>query len=170
MISFRCARKLSSYLVRAKIYPTVRTVGFYKCGGKGYEVCIKVNKTSTFTSTVTGETHIKNYRFDCNERCLVYLVTCNKCKMQYVEQVIDQFQSRWNKYKSDFRKHGQRATCMQQYLFNHFYTSDHCCFLEDVSLTFIDKIDPSDLLKREDYWGSLPKTMAPVGLYIEERV
>ena len=32
MISFRSARKLSSYLVRAKIYPTERTVGSYKCG------------------------------------------------------------------------------------------------------------------------------------------
>ena len=39
MISFRSARKLSSYLVRAKLYPTERTVGSYNCGGKRYEVC-----------------------------------------------------------------------------------------------------------------------------------
>ena len=39
---------------------------------------------------------------------------------------------------------------MQQHLFNHFCTSGHCGFLEDVSLTFIDKTDPSDQLKRED--------------------
>ena len=30
MISFQSARKVSSYLVRAKLYPTERTVGFYK--------------------------------------------------------------------------------------------------------------------------------------------
>ena len=71
MISFRSARKLSSYLVRAKLYPTERTVGSYKCGGKRCEVCINVNETSIFTSTVTGETYIINHRFDCNERCLV---------------------------------------------------------------------------------------------------
>ena len=94
MILFRSARKLSSYLLRAKLYPTERTVGSYKCGGKRCEVCINVNETSTFTSTVTGETYIINHRFDCNERCLVYLLTCNKCKMQYVEQTIDQFRSR----------------------------------------------------------------------------
>ena len=69
--------------------------------------------------------------------------------MQYVGQTIDQFQSRWNNYKSDFGKHGQGATCMQKHLFNHFYTSGHCSFLEDVSLAFIDKADPFDLLKRE---------------------
>ena len=34
MISFRSARKLSSYLVRAKLYSTYRTVGSFKCGGK----------------------------------------------------------------------------------------------------------------------------------------
>ena len=113
MISFRSARKLSSYLVRAKLYPTERIVGSYKCGGKRCEVCINVNETSTFTSTVTGETYITNHRFDCNERCLVYLLSFNKYKMPYVGQTIDQFQSRWNNYKSDSRKHGTGATCMQ---------------------------------------------------------
>ena len=116
----------------------------------------------------SDETYIINHRFDCNERCLVYLLTCNKCKMQYVGQTIDQFRSRWNNYKSDSRKHVQGATCMQQHLFNHFCTSGHCGFLEDVSLTFIDKTDPSDPLKREDYWRSTLKTMASFGLNIEE--
>ena len=43
---------------------------------------------------------------------------------------------------------------------NHFCTSGHCSFLEDVSLTILDKTDPSDPLKREDYWRSALKTMA----------
>ena len=170
MISFRSARKLSSYLVRAKLYPTGRTVGCYKSGGKRFEVCINVNETSTVTSTVTGETYLINHRFDCNERCLVYLLTCNKCKMQYVGQSVDQSRSRWNSYKSYSRRHGQGATCMQQHLFNHFCISGHCSFLEDVSLTFTDKTDPSDPLKRENYWRSTLKTMAPFGLNIEESV
>ena len=40
---------------------------------------------------------------------------------------------------------------MQQHLFNHFCTSGHYGFLEYVSSTFIDKTDPSDPLKMEDY-------------------
>ena len=150
MISFRSARKLSSYLVRAKLHPTKKTVRSYKCGGKRCEVCINVNETSTFTSSATGQTYIINQKFDCNERSLVYLLTCNKCKMEYVGQTIDQFRSRWNHFKSDSRKHGQGATCMQQHLFNHFCTSGYCGSLEDVSFTFIDKTDPSEPLKRED--------------------
>ena len=85
MISFRSARKQSSYLIKAKLYSTKRTEGFCRCGGKRCELCINVKETSTFTSKVTGETYIINHRFDCNERCLVYVLTCNKCKMQYAE-------------------------------------------------------------------------------------
>ena len=53
--------------------------------------------------------------------------------------------------------------------FNYFCTSGHCGFLEDVSLTFIDKTDPSDPLKKEDYWRSTRKTLTPFG-HIEESV
>ena len=58
MISFRSARKMSSCLVRAKLYPEERTKGSYNCGSKRCEVCLHVNETSTFANTVTGETYI----------------------------------------------------------------------------------------------------------------
>ena len=34
MASFRSARKISSYLVRAKLYPLERYVGSFECGGR----------------------------------------------------------------------------------------------------------------------------------------
>ena len=55
-------------------------------------------------------------------------------------------------------------------MFNHFCTSGHYVFLENVSVTFIDKTDPSDPLKRENYWRSTLKTIAPFGLNIEKSV
>ena len=55
-------------------------------------------------------------------------------------------------------------------MINHFCASGHCGFLEDVSLTFIYKTDPSDPLKREDCWKSTLNTMAPFGLNVEESV
>ena len=60
IISFRSDRKLRNYLLRAKIE---RTAGSKNCGSKRCEVCINVNETSTFTSTVTGETFIINHKF-----------------------------------------------------------------------------------------------------------
>ena len=91
---------------------------------------------------------------------------CNKFKMQYLGQTTDQFQSKWNNYKSDSRKHGLTF----QNLLYYFCTSDDGGFLEDVSLTFEDKTDPSVLLNRAHYWRSTLKTMAPPGLNPEESV
>ena len=54
--SFRSARKLSSYLVSAKLYLTERTARSYEGGGKRCETCVNVNEITTFTITVTGET------------------------------------------------------------------------------------------------------------------
>ena len=42
--------------------------------------------------------------------------------------------------------------------------------MSHVSVTFIDKTDPSDSLEREDYWRSTLKTVGPFGLNIEESV
>ena len=113
--------------------------------------------------------HIINHKFNCNGKCLVYLLTCNCCKKEYVGQTVDEFRFRWNNYKSNCRKHQRGETCMQQHLHEHFCSSNHNCFISDVSVTFIDKTDPSDLLKR-DYWRSTLKTMAPFGLNVEESV
>ena len=50
MILFRTPRKISSYLVRAKLYPLERIVESRKCGKK-CEVCENINNSDNFTST-----------------------------------------------------------------------------------------------------------------------
>ena len=105
-----------------------------------------------------------------DDKCLVYLLTCNCCKKQYVGQTVDKFRFRWNNYKSNWRKHQHGETCMQQHLYEHFCSRNHNCFISDVSVIFSDKIDPSDPLKREDYRRSTLKTMAPFGFNNEESV
>ena len=49
MVSYRSSRKISSYLVRAKLYPIERTVGSFRCGSKRCEVCQYITETDTFT-------------------------------------------------------------------------------------------------------------------------
>ena len=73
MISFRSARKLSSYLVRAKFYPLERTVGSVQCKGKRCQTCHNVKETEAFPSTITGKTFKINHRLNCNDKCLVYM-------------------------------------------------------------------------------------------------
>ena len=63
---------------------------------KRCEVCLNVNETFTFTSTVTSETYIINHKFSCKDEGLVYLLTCNCCKKQCVGKTGDEFRFRWN--------------------------------------------------------------------------
>ena len=51
-----------------------------------------------------------------------------------------------------------------------FFWGGNQSFLEDVSITLIDKTDRSNLLQRENYWRSILKTMAPRGLNAEDCV
>ena len=96
MVSFRSSRKISSYLVRAKLYSIERTVGLFEYGNKRCDVCKYITETDTFTSSVTVETYKINHRFDCNDKCLVHLLTCNKCKKQYTGRTTDNFHGRLN--------------------------------------------------------------------------
>ena len=97
MVSYRSARKLSSYLVRAKLYPLERRKSSYK-------FCNNIEETDTFTSTVTGESFKINHHLCCNDKCLVYLLTCKVCKKQYTGKTADRFRLRWNNYKESYRK------------------------------------------------------------------
>ena len=103
MAFFRSSRKVSSYLVRAKLYPVERSVGLFHCKRPRCQNCTYVNETDSLTSTVTGETYKINHKFDCMEKCLIYLRTCNKCRKQCVGQTVDTFRYRWNTYRSNSR-------------------------------------------------------------------
>ena len=125
------------------------------------EVCLNVQETSCFRSSVTNETYKINHPFSCDEKCLVYLLTCKKCLKQYVGQTIDSFRYRSNNYKSNERKF--QEPCMQEHLLLHFSGPGHNGFLNNVSVTFLDKTDPSDPLKCENFWRETLMTMAPYG-------
>ena len=118
MISFRSSRKLSSYLARAKLYPAERVVGSFKCNKPRCLACVNVIETSTFSSTVTGKTYKINHKFDCDENCLVYLLTCKHCGIQYVGQTVADFRYRWNNYKDNCRKHSRNEYFMQKHLYD----------------------------------------------------
>ena len=118
--TFCSVRKLSSYLVRAKLYTMERIATSHKCKGKRCEVCVNVQETSYFSSSVSNETYKINHQFECNKKCLVYLLTCKKCLKRYVEQTIDTFQHCWNNYKSNERKFQRSEPCYAKTLVSAF--------------------------------------------------
>ena len=170
MVSFRSARKLSIYLVRAKLYLLQRKVRSSKCCKRRCEVYNNVADTSTFSSTVTGDTFKINHSLNCDDKCLIYLMTCKQCNKQYTGETTDLFRNRWNNYKDDARKFDRKKSFMQEHLYKHFQTEGHKGVLNEASVTFIDKTDGEDPKKRERYWMQTLKTMKPYGLNIADSV
>ena len=111
---------LSSYLVRAKLYLLERKVGSEKCDESRCEVCLSIQETDAFSSTKTGESFKINHKLNCDDKCLIYLLTCKCCGTQYVGETSDKFRLGWNNYKSNGRKNARNEACMQEHLFEHF--------------------------------------------------
>ena len=70
--------------------------------------------------------------------------------------------------KQSFTLISDSAFCMQQLLCEHFSSEGHSGFLDNVSIIFIDKTDPKDPSKRENYWRHTLKTIAPQDLNEED--
>ena len=64
MASFQSARKPSSYLVWAKLYPLQRKTDSSKCGKRWYEVLNNVTGTTLLSNTVTGNAFEINHRLN----------------------------------------------------------------------------------------------------------
>ena len=167
-VSFRSVRNLRSHLVRSKLYPEERAIGSAKCNSPRCLTCNNVKECDTFTSHVTKETFKINHRFDCNSKCLIYLLSCKVCGKQYVGSTTDRFRFRWNNYKNCQRKAERGEDHMQKYLHDHFLSEDHDGLVNNVVIIFIDKTDPSDPERREEFWRTKLRTFAPHGLNIEE--
>ena len=103
-----------------------------------------------------------NHKFNCNDKSLIYLQTCACCMLQYVGKTVDEFRFRWNNYYMNDRNLLKGQAFMQQHLFERFPSEDRCSFLEDVTITFIDKTD-----RREHYWRHTLKAMTPLVLNVE---
>ena len=57
---------------------------------------------------------------------------------------------------------------MQKYLHDHFLSEDHDGLLNNVEITLIGKTDPLDPERREQFWRIKLRSLAPLGLNIEE--
>ena len=140
-----------------------RLIGSRKFNKNSCQVCKNVIETDTFQSFVDKVYKI-NHRFTCNDKCLVYLLLCKVCGMQYNGQTNDKFRQRWNNYKDNNQKSQSGEVHKQAGFFAHFQTAGDSGFISDTEIRFIDEVDPSDPTRREDFWTGTLKTCYPQGL------
>ena len=92
-----------------------------------------------------------NENFNCNSKCLIYLLNCKTYGKQYAGKAFDRFKSKWNNYKTDARKsaNGNTKSRKQQFLQNYILQNGHTGFLVDVEVALIDKNQDPEPTKRE---------------------
>ena len=113
-------------------------------------MCLNINETDTFEYFQTKQKDKINLHLNCNDKCLIYLLSCKVCGLQYVGSTSDKFRLRWSNYKENDRKSLRGAEHMQPKLLEHFAADNHNCFLTNCSITLIDKTDGSDLTRSEE--------------------
>ena len=70
--------------------------------------------------------------------------------MQYVGSTTDPFRYRWDNYKDNNGKAERGVEHVQTDLLEHFVSHGHNGFLEDCTITLIDKNDGPDPTRREE--------------------
>ena len=163
MFFFCSVRKLSSYLVCAKLYRLEKKIGSIKCGKCRCLVCNNIEENDTFISTFTGESLQINHPMCCNDKCLVYLLTCKICKNQYAGKKSDGFRLHWSSYKERNRKFWEVKKLNKSLSMNPFWKLG-IMVLKKMIASVIDKTYLYDPHKGEHYWIRILKTIPPFGL------
>ena len=134
MVSFRRARNISSYLVRATLYPVEKSVGSFDCKSPGCRFVHMLTRRTVLPVRLQ-EKLTKLIIALPARRNLLYLLTCNECRKQDARHTVDTFCYWRNNYRSNSREHTNGISYMQEHLCEHFHDSGHRGFLNDVSKT-----------------------------------
>ena len=156
-------KNTEDHLVRSKL--KIRENGIYKCGSINCNICDVLHLSNEFESTVTGKRYHINLKFDCNSINVIYLLTCKRCRKQYVGSTVTKFLLQFNQYKSNINLYGEgKRGFKQEKLIEHFFCPNHSGTHKDISIQIIDHCDPNDQERREDFWIYHLDTMFPKGL------
>ena len=93
-----------------------------------------LSDSSTYTSTGTGESFKVNHRICCNDKSLIFLLTCKVCKKKYTGKTVGTFRLRWNNYKENDRRSLRCEEIKQKSLHDYFLREGHQSFEEDVNI------------------------------------
>ena len=121
-------------------------------------------ESDSFKCLATGKRYKIKQTLNCTSNNVVYLITCEKCNLQYVGSTSTQFKVRFRNHKSSMIT--KKQTCEMAI---HFNSSLHN--LADIKFIVIEKVNceneedlDSKLLSREAYWTAQLFTLNPHGI------
>ena len=126
------------------------------CRSKKCSICQYYNPAQYFISTSTKQKFRIKHSFTCNSTNIIYLITCKKCRKQYVGKTTKTLRERINRHKATIRSK------QKIYISVHFNFPDHK--LSDLSVQIIDTSTPEKLRNLEIFWIHKLQTYLPKGL------
>ena len=106
-----------------------------------------MKETKTFTSTNTRKCYKIEQHMTCDSSFVLYLVTCSRCRGQYVGKSVTPFKKRHSNHKQEVKK---KIGGLGQH-----YHGDRACSYQDISIVLIEQVEQGYralLAKRERYW------------------
>ena len=110
-----------------------------------------------FTSKVTGKTYFIKGDLSCNSKNVIYLITCDKCKDEYIGSAKD-FKLRFRVHKSDIKTKKERCGTSRHFNEKCLCSTSPFGYVKVQIIEQVYSEDPSNieevLLYRERYWQS----------------
>ena len=133
------------------------------CNRRRCSHCNSIVTDSEFSSSVTNESFSLKCSANCSSKDVIYLITCKKCKKQYVGQTHQQVSKRMNSHRFDVRNYDESCSSYSSNVAIHFNNNQHT--FDDFSFMPIDIIhDNMERLCKETFWIHKLRTMYPEGL------
>jgi len=180
--AYRNTRNIKSYLVHSRlrtaggdggiVVSSINThknktdfsdAGFKPCGTARCHACKmhSAKAVDTIISTTTGLHHKMQHSLSCSSQNIIYVITCNSCKRQYVGETTRTLRERLTDHKSNVRTNKPTPITI------HFNQAGHSS--ADIRIIPIERIPDTrnSLLnrkQREKYWIQKLKTKYPAGL------
>jgi len=128
--------------------------GGRRCHHPRCNACLWLKEGPNFSSSVSK----RRFKFmtptTCTERNIIYLVTCNSCRKQYVGKTEMCLREAHLQHQKDIENQGSL-------LGRHFGSN---CGPQNWNLQIIDKSPVDELSRREQFWQEELTTLFPLGL------
>ena len=159
IVAYKRPTNVHDMLVHSKISKPRSDSNFTKCYRRRCIHCSTINDSNLFTSTTTSTVHKINNDLSCTSTDVIYLITCKKCKAQYVRQTHQKCANHMNSHKYDIAHFPDTLTNVS----DHFNSHGHS--IQDFSFIPIDKVSNNwKRLLKETTWMHVLGTISPKGM------
>ncbi len=134
------------------------------CKSTKCKVCPSIDRSSLFCSSISGTYFTASCDATCATKNVIYLISCNKCSMQYVGETTQPLRVRFNQHRNAVSNKKKDTLIVR-----HFNQRDHS--VTDMQIRVLQNINDCEskavkgkLMVAEDMWIRLLASSYPFGL------